>query len=181
MPWGIIIRWLLRLAAAVGVRQAMQRGMGQPRPSRPREPRPQGTVIDVEAVGSFDRFSELTRRIVVRAAHLLGDEGVSTPALLLALLEVDPATARAVQEAGANPEAMVASLSGAVSAAARPDGPTPGAARVLREASRRADLRGAFTVEARDLLAALAADTAKLVDVLSDADLTAVKRAAQRV
>lgn len=158
--------------AGIGLRHLLRR-LRTAEPSR--EDAPAGTVIEVDAVGPFDRFTVPARRVVVRAAELQGGRQLSVPALLAALLEVHPPAADRLGRAGLDVPALRRTLSDAV----RETGSSPTAAgRVLATARERADRRGEFDVVPEDLLLAVAARPGGLTPILDRATLAALRRVA---
>lgn len=167
--WGPLARWVLRVVGAWALRRLLHR-------RRPRRPAPaEGEVIEVDVLGAFDRLTESSRRIVVRAASHHDGRAVTLAALLLAVLE-HPASAESLEATGLHVAPLRQRLSRSVgSEDARATPPEVGD--VLAAAEARADRRGAFDVTPRDLLGALAERTGDLTALL-DARTAAALRAA---
>lgn len=156
VAWGSLVRRLAWILAPVVLRHLRRLG-GTARPG----PGPDGgasdadgTVIDVEAVGAFDRFDDATRRAVVRAAEEAGGAGFTADALLLGLADTWPALAQTLEDGEPGLAGLHARLEGGLMAGTG-DGPGADARRVLEQAVARADRRGRFQAGRRDLLAAL--------------------------
>lgn len=175
VAWGPLLRRLVRVLARVGLGYLVRRGRRSGRSRRARGRR-DGTVIDVEPVGPFDRFTEPARRAVARATRLHDGGGLTTPGLLLGLVDSHPPTAASLAGAGVDLTRLRADLTQSVAAHRGAEGPTPGARRVLREARAHADRRAAFDVGPRDLLGALAGAHEELSAVLDDETRAALTR-----
>lgn len=175
MVWGPLVRRLVRIAISLGVRhvaQRRQRGGGR------RAPRGDVTVIDVEPVGPFDRFSEPARRAVARAASLHDDAVVTVPSLLLGVLDTHRPSAVAVERAGVDLGRVRGEITDSLAAASTSAATASATRQVLRAAERGADRRGSFHVEPRDLLTAVTQQPAGLASVLDDRTVAALRRVA---
>lgn len=170
MAWGSLVRWALRVAGAWALRRLLRR-------RRPRRPAPpEGEVIEVDVLGAFDRLTESSRRIVVRAASHHDGRAVTLGALLMAVVE-HPASAEALEAAGLDVARLTHRLSRSVGAEEARTTP-PEVGQVLAAAEARADRRDAFEVTPRDLLGALGERTADLTALLDVRTAAALRRAA---
>ncbi|MBW3562464.1 MAG: hypothetical protein KY437_08210 [Actinobacteria bacterium] len=156
--WSALLRRLLRVLVAIGVRQVVRHGRHGGRTHRERSEGEGPTIIDVERVDTdrpFARFSEAAQRVVARAAARDGGVILSGSDLLLTLIDADEVSAGRLLAAGTRLHALREHLQ-------REGGPSRGRAgvdrdvrRALRLAPEHADRRGASTVEPQDVLSAL--------------------------
>jgi ATP-dependent Clp protease ATP-binding subunit ClpA len=171
--WGSLVRRLVRTAISLGIRhvaQRRQRGGGR------RPPHGGVTVIDVQPVGPFDRFSEPARRAVARAASLHDDAVVTVPSLLLGVLDTHRPSAVAVERAGVDLGQVRAAVTDSLATASTSAAASPATREVLRAAERGADRRGSFRVEPHDLLTAVTQQPAGLASVLDQETVAALRR-----
>lgn len=173
--WSPLLRSLLRRALHVliglGIREVARHGRDAARGADERDGDERPTIIDLDPVEPdrpLDHFSQPARRAVARAAGLHGGVGVSSEALLLAVLDADRSSAERLARAGTDLGTLRSDLDETVASLDDRRGVTPDAQRALREAEERASVRARGRVEPRDLLEALLAPDGRLAGVVAE-------------